>query len=77
MGYQNGQVVVWDLTTLSIVKALPDIHKAAVVHVRFLNEYSQLISGDVKGMLQPPLPHASPILTGMQVRCTRQRSPTV
>lgn len=49
VGYQNGQVVVWDLSTLSIVKALPDIHKAPVVHVRFLNEYSQLISGDVTG----------------------------
>ena len=49
VGYQNGQVIVWDLSTQAIVKALNDIHKAPVVHVRFLNEYSQLISGDVSG----------------------------
>ena len=58
VGYQNGQVVVWDLSTQAIVKALPDVHKAPVVHVRFLNEYSQLISGDVTGTSPPVSPRA-------------------
>jgi len=48
-GHQSGHVTLWDMNSGTIIKTL-EIHSAPVVHLRFLHEYTQIISGDIKGL---------------------------
>lgn len=45
----SGQIILWDYSSSTVIKAIPGVHSCPVVHLTFLNDYSKLISGDVNG----------------------------